>query len=172
MYLPKSKYTIKQATWGMFTLSGSGDKGSYVGPYIEDYLGRTYAGNTLDGAENRVLIPSENRSEFSEPVQTKIDILPSEKDYLSGSMIRYFRQNRVTKAVEEIDKEKAQKSKNWKVISGSWILTGSLDDQKIYGHTYRGVRTRNQKTLDSWEEEIPGITEALNLKAEDLYRKS
>lgn len=172
MYLPKSKYTVKQATWGMFTLSGSTDGRSYVGPYIEDYLGRTYAGSTLDGAENRVLIPREDDVESPEPVQTKVDILPTEKDYLSGSMVRYFRQNRSTRAVEEVDREKAQKSKNWKVISGSWVLTGSLDDQKIYGHTYRGVRTRNQKTLDSWEEEIPGITEALNLKAEDLYQKS
>ena len=47
MYLPKSKYEVKQAFWGMFKLSGSQDEGFYVGPYIEDYLGRVYAGTSL-----------------------------------------------------------------------------------------------------------------------------
>lgn len=170
MYLPKSKYKIKQATWGMFQLSGSEDSGFYVGPYIEDFRGNTYAGTSLVGAEKRVLVPTEDYETTKEPVQVKVNILPGEKEYQSGSMIRYFRQNLVSKIVEEIDKEKADKSKNWKVISGKWILTGSIDDQKIYGHTYRGVRTRNQKMLDTWEKEIPGITEALNLKPEDLVR--
>lgn len=169
MFLPKSKYEIKQAVWGMFKLSGSQDSGFYVGPYIEDYLGRTYAGSSLKGAEKRVLI-STKEPEIPKS-QIRVDILPTEEDYLTGSITRYFRQNRSTKVVEEIDEEKARKSDNWTVISGSWILTGSLEDQKIYGHTYRGVKTRNKKTLDRWEEEIPGITEALNLKPEDLFRK-
>lgn len=169
MFLPKSKYEIKQATWGMFQLSGSRDEGFYVGPYIEDYLGRTYAGTSLKGAEKRVLIPS------SEPepakIQVKVNILPTEENYLTGSITRYFRQNKISKVVEEVDEEKAGKSTNWTVISGTWILTGSLEDRKIYGHTYLGVRSRNQKMLDQWEEEIPGITEALNLKPEDLFRE-
>lgn len=171
MFLPKSKYEIKQATWGMFQLSGSEDTGFYVGPYIEDYLGRTYAGNSLVGAENRVLIRTEDATEKEATVQVKVNILPTEANYVSGSIVRYFRQNKVNKTVEEIDREKANKSGNWKVISGSWILTGSLEDQKIYGHTYLGVKSRNQKTLDRWEKEIPGITEALDLKPEDLFRE-
>ena len=169
MYLPKSKYEVKQAFWGMFKLSGSQDEGFYVGPYIEDYLGRVYAGTSLKGAENRVLIPMVEQK--TPEVQVKVNILPTEEDYLAGSITRYFRQNRSTKVIEEIDEKKAQQSENWKVVSGSWVLTGSLEDQKIYGHTYRGVKTRNQKTLDNWEKEMPGIVEALNLKPEDLYRE-
>lgn len=168
MYLPKSKYEVKQATWGQFTLSGSGE--DYVGPYIEDFLGRTYAGDTLKGAEKRKLVPTENVTNTTKPVQVKVNIVPDEEQYRSGSTIRYFRQNKTSKVVEEIDQEKADKSKNWKVISGSWILTGSLEDRDIYGHVYLGVKSRNQKTLDSWEEEIPGITEALNLKPEDFVK--
>lgn len=168
MYLPKSKYTVKTASWGMFQLSGSEESGFYVGPYIEDYLGRTYAGSSLKGAENRVLIPQDSKKP---PVQIQVDILPKETNYVSGSIVRYFRQNKTSKVIEEVDKEKATKSKNWRIVSGSWILTGSLEDQKIYGHTYLGVRSRNQKTLDLWEKEMPGIIEALDLKPEDFVEE-
>ena len=168
MYLPKSKYTVKQAPWKMFTLSGSQDDEFYVGPYIEDFRGNYYAGTTIVGAENRVL--EKIGENFKEPTQIRVDIIPGEKQYAAGSVVRYFRQNRTSKVVEEIDEEKARKSEGWKVISGSWILTGSLEDQNIYGHTYLGVKSRNQKTLNFWEKEIPGITEALNLKPEDFYQ--
>lgn len=168
MFLPKSKYKIKQASWGMFKLSGSRNEGFYVGPYIEDYLGRTYAGSSLEGAEDRVLIPTKDRDVKVQKI--KVNILPKESDYETGSVVRYFRQNNTTKVVEEIDREKSLNKGNYKTISGSWILVGPLDDQKIYGHTYLGTRSRNQATLDLWEKEIPGISEALNLKPEDLVK--
>lgn len=167
MFLPKSKYTIKTASWGQFTLSGS-EEGFYVGPYIETFTGKTYAGTDLLGAEKRELFPAVDYT--PEPVQVKVNIIPTEEQYLSGSMMRYFRQNTVSKVVEEIDEEEFKKSKNWTVTSGSWILTGSLDDVKIYGITYRGVRWRNLQTMKQWEKDIRGITQALDLHPEDLVR--
>lgn len=174
MFLPSNKYTIKQASWGDFTLSGSSDEdGYYVGPYIEDYLGRTFAGSSLKGAENRVLIPSENlllKKDIRKDRVIKIALDPTDPRYLTGSYTRYFRQNQIDKTVYEVDKEAVTSDTGsvWKTVSGSWILTGSLDDRLIYRHTYRGVRWRNQKTLDRWEKEIPGMVEALNLKPEDF----
>lgn len=169
MFLPKSKYTIEQAVVGQFVLSASQDSGFYVGPYIKDFRGRCFAGTTLLDAEKRELI-SITGGDTVEPVQVKVDILPTEEQYLAGSMVRYFRQNPVSKVVEEIDKEKCKKSENWITVSGSWILTGSLEDVKMYGITYRGVRWRNLQTMKAWEKEIPGITEALDLHPEDLVK--
>lgn len=171
MFLPKSKYTVKQASYGMFYLSGSLEK-SYIGPYIEDYLGRTFAGSDLEGAENRVLLPlSENESTF-QPRSIQNELVPSEEDYVTGSYVRYFRQNKVSKVIEEISKDRVGEVGPWKEIYGLWIITGTLDDQLIYGIPYRGVRHWNQATLDNWEEQIPGITSALNLKPEDFVRES
>lgn len=169
MFLPKSKYTIEQAVVGQYVLSASQDSGFYVGPYIKDFRGRCFAGTSLLGAEKRELIAVMNEDEVK-PVQVKVDIIPTEEQYLSGSVMRYFRQNPTSKVVEEIDEEKLKKSENWIVTSGSWILTGSLDDVKMYGITYRGVRWRNLQTMKKWEKDIRGITEALNLHPEDLVR--
>ena len=173
MFLPRSKYEIKQATWGMFQASGSADGKYYVGPYIEDYLGRTFAGTDILKAEERVLIRV-NVEESSRRVATKVEIAPSEEDRRNGYWVRYFRQNIDTKVVEEIDSSVANSSnrKYWKVISGLWITTGNLDDQIIYGYKYRGVRYRNQKQLDLWNREIVGLSELLELKPEDFVKEN
>ena len=169
MFLPKSKYTIKFATQGQFALSGSEDQGCYVGPYIEDFRGNVYAGTSLLGAEKRKLVSIIGEEEVPK-VQVKVEIIPTEEQYQSGSMVRYFRQNPVSKVVEEIDKDKIKESKNWIIASGSWVLTGSLDDVDMYGIPYRGARTRNSITLKKLELVIPGITQALDLHPEDLVR--
>ena len=169
MYLPKSKYKIKSASYGMFYLSGSG--GSYVGPYIEDYLGRTFAGTDILTAEERVLIPETTDESVYESREIQNDLTPEDERYLTGSYTRYFRQNTVSKVVEEITEDRLEEDGPWKIVSGSWILTGSLDDVLIYGIPYRGVRWRNQQVMNSWEEEIPGLTSALEIKPEDFVRE-
>lgn len=171
MYLPKSKYTIKHASYGMLQLSGSSNGESYVGPYIEDYLGRTFAGTDILKAEDRVLLPMEGE-EYVEPneiIQNELE--PQEEDFITGSYTRYFRQNRFSKVVEEITKDRLEEEGPYRLVSGTWILTGSLDDILIYGIPYRGVRWRNQQVMDYWEEEIPGLTLALEIKPEDFVRE-
>ena len=171
MYLPKSKYTIKQAAPGMFILSGSPVGEFYVGPYIEDYLGRTFAGKDILKAWDRVLYRAEEPEQSRQEVVTT-DHTPKEENYQSGSYIRYFRRNRVTKVTEEITEDQVDLEGPWNVISGSWILTGSLDDIYYDRIPYRGVRFRNQQTLDKWEVEMPGIVSVLELKPEDFVKTS
>jgi len=168
MFLPKSKYKIKQAAWGQFYLSGSARGEYYVGPYIEDYRGRTFAGSDISKAQDRVLIST---SEEVTPIEEySSDYSPKEDAFVSGSYIRYFRQNTVTTVVEEITEEQLKQSGPFIYTSGSWIVTGSLDDILIYGIPYRGVRWRNTQTLNAWDKEISGIISALNLKPEDFVQ--
>lgn len=173
MFLPRSKYQIKQASWGQFILSGSQTGRFYIGPYIEDYLGRTFAGDTLEGAENRVLVPVED----SEPVGRRtvsLDILPKENTYQAGAYVRYFRQNKATKVVEEVDEQVQKKSdrKVWTLASCIWRIKGKLDNQIIQGYTWRGLRYWNGESLKKLERVIPGIVEALELKPEDFVQEN
>lgn len=169
MFLPKSKYKVKHASWGMFQLEGAPAGEFYVGPYIEDYLGRFYAGKDFETAQKRHLIPT------AEPVsgskQVAVDFSPSEEAYETGSYTRYFRRNRVSKVIEEITEDQLQDSGPYTTISGSWIVTGSLDDRMYGKFPYRGVRYRNQQTLLEWEKQMPGISSALELKPEDFVRE-
>lgn len=171
MFLPKSKYKVKHASWGMFQLEGAAPGEYYVGPYIEDYLGRTYAGKDFETAQKRVLVPVSTKTETKTLVET--NLVPDEEHYQSGSYVRYFRQNRYSKVVEEITEDRVKELGPWKIISGSWIISGKLDDT-LYGpeqYRYLGVRKRNQETLDRWEQQIKGISEALHLKPEDFVRE-
>lgn len=167
MFLPRSKYQIKQATWGQFVLSGS--HGSYVGPYIEDYLGRTYAGNTLEGAENRVLYRV-NEVETIKATTKKMELVPTEKDYQKGDFTRYFRRHRTSKIIEEVDRKTFQDSNDqiWQKVSCLWRVKGNLEDQLIYNYVWHGLRWRNQKTLNALEREMPGIVEVLELEPDEF----
>lgn len=170
MYLPKSKYVVKNAAYGQFRLSGSTDGRCYVGPYIEDYLGRTFAGSDISVAEQRVLI---SITEEPTPRLSEIENVtaPEEEDFITGSYTRYFRQNRNTKVIEEITEDRVSEKGNYRIVSGTWILTGSLDDRLIYDYPYRGVRYRNNQMLQEWEKEIPGISSALEITPEQFVRE-
>lgn len=171
MYLPKSKYTIKHAKPGEFTLSGSSEEKYYVGPYIEDYLGRTFAGTDITKAEERVLVSCTNK-EITEVQEIKNDLVPNEELYLTGSYTRYFRQSKATKAIEEISEEQIEDSGTYWYVSGTWIISGSLKDRWIFGYPYRGVYYRNAVVLQEWEKEIPGIATALEISPSQFVRES
>lgn len=170
MYLPKSKYTIKTASYGQFYLSGSNGK-SYVGPYIEDYLGRTFAGTDILEAEKRILVPVTEDEPVFYSREIRNDLTPTEEDFITGSYTRYFRQNKYSKVIEEITEDRLEEDGPYRIISGTWIVTGSLDDRLIYGIPYKGVRFRNGITLRRWDKEMPGLSSVLNLKPEDFVRE-
>lgn len=171
MYLPKSKYTIKNAAYGQFRLADSTDGRCYVGPYIEDYLGRTFAGTDILHAEERVLVSVMEETSSSAPVGVQVELCPLKEDFVTGSYTRYFRQNKYSKVVEEISKDRVEEDGPYRIVSGTWILTGSLDDVLIYGIPYRGVRYRNNEMLQEWEKEIPGLSSALEITPEQFVRE-
>lgn len=170
MYLPKSKYTVKHATWGTFKLLNSPEKGYYVGPYIEDYLGRFYAGKDFATAQKRRLVKLEEAVVREKPGEIKFE--PQEENYQTGSYTRYFRRNTVSRVCEEIPKDVFEKEeKCWETCSISWILTGSLDDYYIGDYLKRGVRYKNTVALSQLENKLPGIVEILKLKPEDFVEE-
>lgn len=171
MYLPKSKYTVKHATWGIFKLKGSPEGEFYVGPYIEDYLGRFYAGKDFVTAQKRPLVKIDETVVREEPGE--IVLGPQEENYQSGSYVRYFRKNTVSRVCEEVTKDKfeAESSSIWKTCSITWILTGSLDDYYIGDYLKRGVRYENTIALFQLENKLPGIVEILELKPEEFVEE-
>ena len=162
MYLPKSKYAVKNAESLEYTLNGE----VYAGPVLTDYRGRHYAGSDpynikgllepLDGGDtnlysNRFMMNPGRR-------------IPTEEEYASGKMERYFQQDlRTMKIIEILPKRwlelQAEKLPNYyKVRSCLWLLVGRIEDYTISGHLIEGIKTRNQRTIDQMEIEMPGIT--------------
>lgn len=171
MFLPESKYNIKDTVEsGMSFVTEAGE--AYVGKYIEDYLGNCYSGTDLKGAQNR-LIKVASKLTIQLPIpKPKKRPEPTEEDYASGSYIRYFKQNNLTKKVQEIKAEDVKDNKGCKITQSPWILTGSLDDQFIGNYIYSGVRSKNQEFLNKLEEEIPGIVKSLDLTPEEFVKES
>ena len=170
MYLPKSKYKVKHAVWGNFRFKDSPEGEFYVGPYIEDYLGRFYAGKDFATAQKRPLQKVSEEAKKSVKVETT-NLLPSEADYKAGSYTRYFRKNKVSKVCEEVTKEQfEQENLVWNAQAINWILVGKLDDYYVGDYLKRGVRHINSVALGFLNMKLPGIVEALELKPEKFVR--
>lgn len=161
MYLPKSKYTVKSAGSLEYTLDGE----IYTGPVLIDYRGKCYAGSDpyslkgpleiLDGGDTDI---------YGKYRMNPGRRIPTEEEYASGKMERYFQQDlRTMKIIEVLPKRwlelQVEKLPNYyKVQSCLWLLVGRIEDYKVSGHLIEGIKTRNQRTIDQMEIEMPGIT--------------
>jgi len=165
MYLPKSKYKPGYSKPGMYSLKGK----EYIGPCFTDYLGNTYEGSDPSNMGERLnpLDTCELGTSIT-PVRK-----PTQEEYSTGSMDRYFKQDKRNLKISELS------IKDWSgsldveqpryllYTTASWILTGSLDDIKFGEYSYKGVRKRNQETLEYLETQFQGITGSLTLSPED-----
>lgn len=161
MYLPKSKYVVENARSLEYTLNGE----IYTGPVLTDYRGRHYAGpdpyNTkgllepLDGGDTDF---------YGKSTMNPGRRIPTEEEYASGKMERYFQQDlRTLKIIEILPKRwlefQAEKLPNYyKIQSCLWLLVGRIEDYRVSGHLIEGIKTRNQRTIDQMEITMPGIT--------------
>lgn len=171
MWLPKSKYTVKYAVSGEMKRK---DGTTYVGPYMEAYNGKCYAGKEF----------GENTEELESSIAEKTDLdrktinsrfEPTEEDYERGYSIRYFRQNKVTKKVEELteelygqlESESTSSRCPYNYVECKWILKGPFEDVNYNSHSrqipyiYKGVKSRNSITIEEVNEKLPGIKDVI-----------
>lgn len=160
MFLPKSKYKKIQAKPGEF-ITEDGD--IYIGPAFTTYKGETYAGENPGQSKGKLVSSDSGKGVGVVKIPYAIKRVPTESEYQQGSMIRYFCQDmRTMKVVELLDSGyKAgllDKSIPMNYATGSWILTGSLEDTKLNNYCVPGVKTINQKEINRLEDILPGIS--------------
>ena len=156
-YLPKSKYTVSYATPGKFK--------------TED--GESYAGSSPDSLDKPLVSLEKSTDKVLQVVPGRR--IPTEAEYKQGSMQRYFRQDLRTMKVDELTPDNYDRSQReiqpdyYTFATGSWILTGSLDDYLIGGFMCIGVRKLNQETINSLEKILPGIISSKILYNPDQF---
>ena len=131
MFLPKSKYVVSQATIEEYTLA---DGTAYTGPMFTTYKGETYAGESPLKSKGKIYSSGEGKGTNITNLPYAIRRVPTEAEYESGSMVRYFCQDlRTMKIVELLEdgyKAGVKAGGNFTYATGSWILTGSLEDYR------------------------------------------
>lgn len=163
MYLPKSKYTVDSAGANSFILADTGEP--YIGPVLTDYRGNFYAGSDPYNIKGQLEVVLSGE-DYTTPnfAMNPGRRIPTEEEYASGKMERYFQQDlRTMKIIEILPKrwvelQSEQLPNYYKVQSCLWLLVGRIEDYKVSGHLIEGIRTRNQRTVDQMEIEMPGIT--------------
>jgi len=90
---------------------------------------------------------------------------PTEDDYQTGFIRRYFLQDVRSTEIKEIDaptyKSIASKA-YFRRVKLEWNLNGPSEDQIVGGYKYPGAIARNRDVVIQAEETIPGITEFLS----------
>ena len=150
MYIPLSKYTEPKYTRGLELLKPDGTY--YVGWYFTDLKGNIFTGkkpskNNRKLAQGNIEITS-SRAKFT---FTKDSIRPTERDYKNGFFIRYFLQDKRSKKIIEVKKEKFNELRKIDYIISlqlEWLLTNPIENIKKGPYIYFGSLARN-KGLDA-----------------------
>ena len=149
MYLPKSKYKVTTAKPGEF-VDSTGQQ--YVGPIVETFTGACYPGTdpmTMGPELTKVGLEEQSSIELG---FYNIKRIPTEAEYRTGRMTRYFVQTKKTQKIIELSPEAWRKNfvkndllRKWQ--AAEWVLTGSRAE----------VETRNKEVIETMEEIMPGI---------------
>jgi hypothetical protein len=174
-YLPETRLTEPKSTPGEeFVIMGTSD--GYRGNYIETFDGKYYAGNSLslNGVElEKVGILGAKEDNLIGGVTTVASPLllsilqklfkkkPTPQELQKGVAKRYFIQDKKNNKIVETDKETyilAQKEvPNRKFAEADWVIKGPAEDQVLNGYPFEGAISKNKKTIEKLEMQIPGI---------------
>jgi len=163
MYLPKGKYRIKNPPPGTFQTESGID---HRGPVVELSTGEVYAGDSISNLNTRLIDPTQTDTVIEIPQPFNEYIQPTDQEYERGSFTRYLLRNEISKRVVEVSKKQFDQKRNLlniQPIEVQWILTGPVEDRTVMGNVpVKGVRTRNQDTVNRLKEEFRGIELFLN----------
>tara|TARA_R110000744_G_scaffold18421_5_gene49477 strand:+ start:690 stop:1352 length:663 start_codon:yes stop_codon:yes gene_type:complete len=185
MYLPKSQYIIKKASelnfegeitdklgksyenaevvitsfGSIFSKKGIDfDKGDFT-KAVELIL------NTVGAAQddNEDFDTPDNPSLSSLSAIKSIKLKPTSRELDEGVKVRYVYKNKSTGKIKELLKPVAirllQVRKPYELIlSFNWLIKGPAEDQMINGFFLEGIKSKNQKTLDSLEKVMSGAS--------------
>lgn len=168
MYLPKSKYKEPKYTQGLeFT---DFNRKPYVGWYFETYKEEFYSGKE-PSTGNRRLFPIQADSTVNNIDKfTPQIITPTPSDYLKGDFIRYFLQDKRTKKIIEVKKEKYNLLLDKTYITGTtvnWVLKKPAENIFVDKYMYEGAISRNKKSVIEAEKLLPTLSNYI--KAYDQF---
>jgi hypothetical protein len=171
-YYPKSRYTEpKSATPGEFVVKDTQE--TYKGTYVETFDNKYYGGTSpLDtGVElEKVKEPQagldEGRPDYfgvlAELGGSLFRRLLTKAEKSKGVAKRYFVQDKNNNKIVETDKanfiQTQQQVMSRRFAEVDWIVKGPAED-KIFGkYRYEGAESKNRKTIQDLEKQIPGIS--------------
>lgn len=175
MYLPKSKYEIKTAKAGEYTLRGQ----PFYGRYIETYKKQRFPGDKIENisATDEQLKPAESLGYEESPKGfyggTKIQ--PTDKDYSRGLFIRYFQRDKGTGKVSEISEEQYKARKDFGFLEFeqiTWALTGSIDNFYVGKYYIRGAKDKNLTEIERLSRKFPGVEEFVLTNPAEFVRET
>ena len=166
MYLPKSKYSKPLYTRGDEYLLSNNT--FYTGWYFTTYKGEAYTGKVPSRSSRKLL--KENRSDLFIKEKFSSDfILPTPDDMEQGFMIRYYIQDKRTKSIIEVKKERYNmfiKQSHLIGVQIKWDLSKPSDDVKKGPYIYFGSASKNKETVLLAEETIVGLSSAIKSYSE------
>jgi len=167
-YIPESRYSEPKSTaGGDFAIKDTGE--DYKGSYIETFDGKYYSGTKPEqnGAELVKLSP-----EYLEDLMPaalaaagllvgffKLKLKKGDRE--KGVTKRYFIQDKRTNKIIETDLETYQESRSLpskKFATADWIIKGPAEDKLINGYPFEGAASKNKKTIQALESQMPGIS--------------
>ena len=160
MYYPKSEILKVDYTSGTEFLVKS-TLVFYTGDYYATNDGKYFSGKEYSPSTQQLVPISDNLGGINEIKSYDFHYaMPSEDDYSKGSFTRYVikRVNSGFETILEVDQteyERAVKDPLYSTAKFFWKLTGPLYTTP---EGIPGIVNTNQKTLESLEKVIPGIT--------------
>jgi hypothetical protein len=171
-YQPKTRVSEPKSTAGGEYIEKESGK-DYVGPYVQAYKNKYYAGSNLDqnGVE-LVPVPVLNfdSRQVAAPALTFLfqaikgffNKKATSADRQRGRTMRYFMQRKKDNKIVELDKDNYQQaqqiapSQNFAQVD--WIIKGPAEDQNFNGYPFEGAASKNKKAIQALESQMPGIS--------------
>lgn len=167
-YVPKGRYKkAKHTTGGEFEITETNQP--YQGYYIEIYGGKYFAGQTPEdkGVELTKLQKATVNLQAILPLVATLaagvfgrKLTKPEID--KGSIKRYFIQDKKTNKIQETDLQTYKDAKsqlaNRVFAEVDWIIKGPAQDITFGAYKYQGAETKNKKTIQALEKQLPGIS--------------
>jgi hypothetical protein len=168
-YVPKGKYKkAKHTSGGEFITTL--DNQPYTGYYIEIYGGQYRAGKAPEdkGADLTKIVDNAVKA-----VAPALGVLAglaaglfgrklTKRETDSGVAKRYFLQNKVNNKIQEVDEPTYNAAKkelpNRVFAQVDWIVKGPAEDKMFGQYKYEGAESRNKKTIQDLEKQVPGIS--------------
>lgn len=161
MWLPKIKINIP----GRDTIGNIVDETGkeFLGSFFETYKGELFSG-TKPSAESKPLesldrLEAEHGDDKTSIFKVEF-VPPTEKQLADGTFKRYFLQDKRTKNIAEITKEKfdnLEPNLYTQKVSLDWTLTPPAKDVYFNGVRFEGAETKNRQSVQQASQTVEGL---------------
>lgn len=172
VYYPKTRYSKpKAATPGEFVVKSTQEeyKGSYVKTFNSKYYGGTSpldTGVELEKVKEPETGLDEGRPNYfgilAESAGGFFQLILSKADRSKGVVKRYFVQDKNSNKIIETDKanflQTQKQVMSRRFLEVDWIVKGPADDRVFGAYKYEGAASKNRKTIQALEKQMPGIS--------------